>query len=213
MDKTFSGQNLCSCAFGANIRSYTKQRAQHGTPFVQPPPPPSAGVHVTPPPPTRRAIFRSPSRKEKLSKIRPSFHSDQAHKHSRHPPTPHSHLRPQRGCTRRRECPELRKKIFRWANFGTKLKNENLPTKLCPYEIPPPPPEQNRVRRGCPKFAHRKETQWCADRTVQLCAICGRIRRTPGASRALMHIMLGRKAHGGVSSSPRALRMLCSYPL
>ena len=51
MEKTFSGQNLCSCAFGANIRSYTKQRARHGAPFLQPPPPPSAGVHVTPPPP------------------------------------------------------------------------------------------------------------------------------------------------------------------
>ena len=37
--KKFSGQNLCSCAFGANIRSYTKQRARHGTPFLQPPPP------------------------------------------------------------------------------------------------------------------------------------------------------------------------------
>ena len=50
VEKTFSGQNLCSCAFGANIRSYTKQRAQHGTPFLPPPPPPSVGVHVTPPP-------------------------------------------------------------------------------------------------------------------------------------------------------------------
>ena len=52
VENPFSGQNLCSCAFGANIRSYTKQRARHGTPFLQPPPPPpSAGVHVTPPPP------------------------------------------------------------------------------------------------------------------------------------------------------------------
>ena len=51
VEKTFSGQILSSCAFGANIRSYTKQRARHGTPFLQPPPlPPSAGVHVTPPP-------------------------------------------------------------------------------------------------------------------------------------------------------------------
>ena len=59
MEKTFSGQNLCSCAFGANIRSYTKQRARHGTPFRQPPR--LTGVHVSPPPPpTRRAIFRSP---------------------------------------------------------------------------------------------------------------------------------------------------------
>ena len=37
--------------FGANICSYTKQKAPHGTPFLQPPPPPSAGVHATPPPP------------------------------------------------------------------------------------------------------------------------------------------------------------------
>ena len=48
--KLFWAKFLCSCAFGANIRSYTKQRARHGTPFL-PPPPPSAGVHVTPPPP------------------------------------------------------------------------------------------------------------------------------------------------------------------
>ena len=38
VEKTFSGQNLCSCTFGANIRSYTKQRTRHGTPFIQPPP-------------------------------------------------------------------------------------------------------------------------------------------------------------------------------
>ena len=50
VEKTFSGQNLYSCAFGANICSYTKQRARHETPFLQPPRP-SAGVHVTPPPP------------------------------------------------------------------------------------------------------------------------------------------------------------------
>ena len=62
VEKTFSGQNLCSCAFGANIRSYTKQRARHGTPFLQPPPPPSFGGRPChpPPPPPRRAIFRSP---------------------------------------------------------------------------------------------------------------------------------------------------------
>ena len=55
VEKTFSGQILCSCAFRANIRSYTKQRARHGTPFLQPAPlPPSAGVHVTPPPPAEQ---------------------------------------------------------------------------------------------------------------------------------------------------------------
>ena len=52
VEKTFSGQILCSCVFGANIRSYTKQRARHGTPFLQPlllrrasmsPPPPTPG--------------------------------------------------------------------------------------------------------------------------------------------------------------------------
>ena len=58
MEKTFSGQILCSCAFGANIRSYTKQKARHGTPFLHPPPPPSAGVHVTPPPPPPQSNFQ-----------------------------------------------------------------------------------------------------------------------------------------------------------
>ena len=36
--KLFQAKILCSCAFGANIHSYTKQRARHGTPFLQPPP-------------------------------------------------------------------------------------------------------------------------------------------------------------------------------
>ena len=30
VEKTFSGQNLCSCAFGSNIRSYTKQYGRMG---------------------------------------------------------------------------------------------------------------------------------------------------------------------------------------
>ena len=51
--KNFSGQNLCS---SANICSYTKQRAQHGNPFLQPPPP-LAGVR---PPPAPQSNFRSP---------------------------------------------------------------------------------------------------------------------------------------------------------
>ena len=51
VEKTFSGQILCSCAFGANIRSYTKQRARHGTPFLQPPPPSFGGRPCHPPPP------------------------------------------------------------------------------------------------------------------------------------------------------------------
>ena len=61
MEKTFSGQILCSCAFGANIRSYTKQRARHGTPFLQHPPSLLRRASMSPPPPPRRAIFRLPS--------------------------------------------------------------------------------------------------------------------------------------------------------
>ena len=61
MEKTFSGQMLCSCAFDANIRSYTKRRARHGTPFLQPPPPPSAGVHVTPPPQSNFQVALTPN--------------------------------------------------------------------------------------------------------------------------------------------------------
>ena len=50
VEKTFSGQNLCSCASGTNIRSYTKQRARHGTPFLQPPPL-LRRASMSPPPP------------------------------------------------------------------------------------------------------------------------------------------------------------------
>ena len=61
VEKTFSGQILCSCAFGANIRSYTKQRARHGTPFLQPPPPPPScgGRPCQPPPPPPAEQFSS----------------------------------------------------------------------------------------------------------------------------------------------------------
>ena len=45
--------NLCSGAFGANIRSYTKQRARHRSPFLRTPPPPrpAAGIRATAPAP------------------------------------------------------------------------------------------------------------------------------------------------------------------
>ena len=50
--KKSPGQNLCSGAFGGNIRPYTKQRARHGSPFLEPPPPSFAGrpCHPAPPP-------------------------------------------------------------------------------------------------------------------------------------------------------------------
>ena len=56
VEKTFLGQILRSCAFGANIRSYTKQRARHGTPSLQPPPPPLSfgGRPCHPPPPAEQ---------------------------------------------------------------------------------------------------------------------------------------------------------------
>ena len=71
VEKTFSGQNLCSCA---NIRSYTKQRARHGTPFLQhppsfggrpchlPPPPSFRGrpCHTPPPPQSNFQIAKGP---------------------------------------------------------------------------------------------------------------------------------------------------------
>ena len=58
VEKTFSGQILCSCAFGANIRSYTKQRARHGTPFLQTPPPSFGGRPCQPPPPPPQSNFQ-----------------------------------------------------------------------------------------------------------------------------------------------------------
>ena len=51
MKKNFPGQNLCSGAFGGNNRPYTKQRARHGSPFLEPPPPSFAGRPCHPPPP------------------------------------------------------------------------------------------------------------------------------------------------------------------
>ena len=61
-NKPFRAKFLCSCAFGTNIRSYTKQRARHGTPFLQPPP---LLRRASMSPPHRRAIFRLPCCKVK----------------------------------------------------------------------------------------------------------------------------------------------------
>ena len=62
VEKTFLGQILCSCAFGANIRSYTKKKGPTRNP-ISPTPPPTGGTSprfcMRLPP--RRAIFRSPS--------------------------------------------------------------------------------------------------------------------------------------------------------
>ena len=57
MKKKFPGQNLCSGAFGGNNRPYTKQRARHGSPFLEPPPLSFAGRPCHPPP---KAIFGPP---------------------------------------------------------------------------------------------------------------------------------------------------------
>ena len=59
VEKTFSGQNLCSCAFGANISSYTKTKGPTRNPFSPTPPPLLRRASMSPPPP-RRAILRSP---------------------------------------------------------------------------------------------------------------------------------------------------------
>ena len=57
--KNFPGQNLCSGAFGGNIRPYSKQRARHRSPFLEPPPLSFAGRPCHSPPP-RKAIFGPP---------------------------------------------------------------------------------------------------------------------------------------------------------
>ena len=56
MKRNFPGQNLCSGAFGGNIRPYTKQRARHRSPFLERPPPSFAGrpCHPPPPPPAKQ---------------------------------------------------------------------------------------------------------------------------------------------------------------
>ena len=51
VEKPFSSRILCSYAFGANIRSYTKKGARHRTPFLQPPPRSFGGCPCRAPPP------------------------------------------------------------------------------------------------------------------------------------------------------------------
>ena len=55
--KNFPCQNLCSGAFGGNIRPYRKQRARHGSPFLEPPPPSFTGRPCYPP---LQSNFRAP---------------------------------------------------------------------------------------------------------------------------------------------------------
>ena len=64
--KTFSGPKFVFRAFGGNIRLYTKQRARHGSPFLEPsgpPPPPSPGVHAISPPQSNFRAALVPLRK------------------------------------------------------------------------------------------------------------------------------------------------------
>ena len=49
--KNFFGPNFVFLCLCANIHSYTKQRARHGTPFLQPPPPFLRRASMSPPPP------------------------------------------------------------------------------------------------------------------------------------------------------------------
>ena len=50
-NRPFQAKILCSGAFGAHIRSYTKQRARHGSPFLQHHPPLLWRASVPAPPP------------------------------------------------------------------------------------------------------------------------------------------------------------------
>ena len=75
VEKTFSGQSLCFCAFGANIRSYTKQRARHGTPFLQSPPPfGGRPCHTPPPPPPAEQFSGCPDKRAAIG--RPAVDSE-----------------------------------------------------------------------------------------------------------------------------------------
>ena len=60
MKKIFPGQNLCSGAFGGNNRPYTKQRARHGSPFLEPPPS-FAGRPCHPPHPPAKQFSGRPA--------------------------------------------------------------------------------------------------------------------------------------------------------
>ena len=57
MKKNFPGQNLCSGAFGGNIRPCTKQRAGTEAHFWNPPPPSFAERRCHPPPPPAAKQF------------------------------------------------------------------------------------------------------------------------------------------------------------
>ena len=57
--------DLCSGAVGGNIRPCTKQRARHGSPFLEPPPPSFARRPCHPPP--RKAIFGPPNHRGRRS--------------------------------------------------------------------------------------------------------------------------------------------------
>ena len=71
VEKLFRTKILCSCAFGANIHSYTKQRARHGTPFLQPPPLLRRASMSSPPPPPAEQFSGCPGMLHTTSFPRP----------------------------------------------------------------------------------------------------------------------------------------------
>ena len=73
MKKIYRAKILCSGAFGGNIRPYTKQRAWHGSRFLEPPPSFAGRPCYAPPPPPpppqsnfRAALFNTATYQEQL---------------------------------------------------------------------------------------------------------------------------------------------------
>ena len=105
------------------------------------------------------AIRRGKLQHPNFQKMRPYLHSNQVHKHARRQPTSHFQASKmnaadnsatipgycyQRGCTRSRRYPKLRKKIS-WENFGTKLKNKIISMNWSPDD--PHPPCTDRISK------------------------------------------------------------------
>ena len=67
--RSFLVQHLCSGAFGGNIGPYTKQRAWHGSPFLEPPS--FSGRLCPPPPPPAEQCSSRPMRARPWERRRP----------------------------------------------------------------------------------------------------------------------------------------------
>ena len=142
LEKAFSGQILCPGAFGGNLHFYAKQRAWHGTPFLQTPPPLLRRPSVPPlTPPAEQFSGRQGTRHESGSACdslmqRHHYRAQPRKIRQRHfAPFPIGEIVPWR------KPPSSRPGVFVMTAYGALIRpsGEDAMGRSCILDSPPPP--------------------------------------------------------------------------